>query len=34
MEVVEGVPIHRIGNTDKADLKLTVTGYLGYYQKW
>ena len=34
MEVVEGVPIHQIGNTDKADLILTVTGYLGNYQKW
>ena len=34
MEVIEGMPIHGIGNTNKADQKLTVTGYLGYYQKW
>ncbi len=34
MEVVEGVSIHRIGNTDKADLKLTVKGYFLYSHKW
>jgi hypothetical protein len=34
MEVIEGMPIRGISNTDKADMKLTVTGYLGYYQKW